>query len=621
MCAIFGYVLLKDNIGSKPDLHTLKRMGEILSHRGPDGEGFFMTDFAGVGFKRLSIVGLENGNQPIFNENKEICIVCNGEIFNYRELREQMSQRGHIFKTDSDCEVLVHLYEEYGFDFLDRLNGQFALVIIDISKKLVFGARDQFGIIPLYYTVVNDCILFSSEIKGLLVNDMVEKRVDLTGFDQFLSLPHLVSPRTMFENVKSLSPGHAMLADTQSGKSNVFKYWDVEYPMFDEEYPELSEDYYVEKLDILLNKSINYRSKADVEVGGFLSGGLDSSLISCILGGNSPGKKLFSIAFNQKGFSETEYQQMVVDKIQASHFKALFNTSDIAQRLERVIYHSEAPVKETYNTATLKLSELARKNGIKVILTGEGADELFAGYPSYRFDKFRKLRGNENISEQEKNLRYKVWGDADFKYEHDLVNLVNWKKSLLSDDLISSFDKFDFMNHEVVSHNMIAGRDPIHQRSYIDLKVRLADHLLSDHSDRMLMANSVEGRFPFLDIDLVKFLSKVPPEYKLKDFTEKYILKKLAHKYIPKEIINREKFIFIAPGSTYLLRENYDMISDLLSYETIKRQGYFNPDRVELLKKKYLSKDFQINTSIDIDEMIMVITFNLFLKVFNMPNL
>ncbi|MCL2051384.1 MAG: asparagine synthase (glutamine-hydrolyzing) [Lachnospiraceae bacterium] len=601
----------------------LMKMSDAFAHRGPDGEGYLVDQYYGLGFRHLNINGNLNNNKPFMNEDNSVQIVCNGRIYNHNHLREKLISKGHFLNSSSDLDVLVHMYEEYGMEMLNKLNGQFAFALIDRQEHKLFLVRDHFGIAPLYYTVLEDTIYFASEIKGLIANHQIERKVDLTGMDQFFSLPHPVSPRTMFKNIFSLPPGHYL--EAKEGFSEITKksYWDIDYPLVNESLTAYDESYYVDKLEGLLLNSVELRTQADVSVGAFLSGGLDSSLITCMMKKlSSEQRKIFSIYFENKEFSEQKYQKIVADQLGYEHFEEIFKIDDIAKRLENVVYHSEAPLKESFNSATLALSKMAKKENINVILTGEGSDELFAGYPSYRFDKLRnKRKWNEEASLEEKTLREKVWGDPLFKYETDFLEMRSSKNSLFSRFLNESYDEFDFTGHDFLSTAMIKGRHPIHQRSYIDLKVRLADHLISDHSDRMLMANSVEGRFPFLDIDLVNFIRYIPVGLKLNNFDEKYIVKQVAAKYVPEPIIKREKFIFIAPGSPFLLKQDYEWIMDLLSYETIKRQGYFDPDAVEHLKKKFVSPDFHLKTSIDIDYMLMVIMFCLYLKVFGIADL
>ncbi|MBA4053912.1 MAG: asparagine synthetase B, partial [Marivirga sp.] len=282
------------------------------------------------------------------------------------------------------------------------------------------------------------------------------------------------------------------------------------------------------------------------------------------------------------------------------------------------IYHCECPIKETYNTASLHLSKAVRENGLKVILSGEGADEFFAGYVGYRFDKMRaqNLLEPTSLTRDEYNLRDKVWGDGSYFYESNLVEGVQLRKCFYSERLRSSFEEINCLNHFIVDPKKIQGRDSLNKRAYIDYKLRLVDHLVSDHGDRMAMANSVEVRYPFLDKNLVEFSTRIPSDLKLNEFTEKYILRRLAEKSLPSEILNREKFGFVAPGSPYLLTQNIEYINDILSYNTIKRQDYFDADYIEGLKKQYRQNGFTINAPFETDLLIIVITFGILLEQF-----
>lgn len=621
MCGFVGYTDLKnEREASRP---LLAEMTERLFHRGPDSDGYFIEGVTGLGFRRLSIIDLTSGDQPIYNEDRSLVLLCNGELYNYRELRNTLQQKGHVFSTNSDVEVLLHLYEDEGVEFLNKLNGQFAFVIYDRKQKTLFLARDHFGVNPLFYSVADGTFIFGSEIKALLRHPAIERAVDLTGLDQVFTFPGLVSPRTMFKGVNSLPNGHYLLV--KNGNVKLTQYWDLDYPQAGDIARDKPESYYVEKLKYLFAQSVKYRLQADVPVGFYLSGGLDSSMIASMIRNVSPGvtRHSFSIGFNQTEICEAKYQRLMAEYTESAHHEIMFDWKEIAERLPRMIYHSECPVKETYNTCSMALSEAAKAAGITVILTGEGADELFAGYVGYRFDQFglraEKKHDLESLLEDE--LREKLWGDARLFYETEHYAFRELRSALYSDALNDSFDEFDCLNHLVVDKQRLLGRHFVHQRSYLDFKLRLADHLISDHGDRMALAHSVEGRYPFLDIDLVEFSKSIPPELKLNEFTEKYILKRVAEDLVPPEIINREKYGFHAPGTPYLLRQDIAWIDDLLSYERIKRQGYFNPDAIERLKKQYASEGFRLNLPFESDLLMTVLSFGIFLDTFEMPSL
>jgi asparagine synthase (glutamine-hydrolysing) len=620
MCGITGFMDLKN--GQKVEREVLERMTNRLAHRGPDSTGFFIDKSLGLGFRRLSIMDLEGGDQPIYNEDRSIVLLCNGEIYNYKELRSDLEQKGHLFRSKTDVEVLVHLYEELGVGLLEKLNGQFAFVIYDKRNNVLFLARDHFGINPLHYTLVNDLFIFGSEIKAILEHPSVRREVNLTGLDQILSFPGLISPQTMFKDIYSLKSGHYILI--KNSDIRIAEYWDLDYPQIGDGAQEKPESYYVERLSDLLAQSVKYRLQADVPVGLYLSGGLDSSLIAAMARRASESEiHSFSVAFEDKEICESKYQAMMVDHIGSVHHEITFDWAEIATRLEEMVYHCECPVKETFNTCSLALSDAARKAGLKVILAGEGADEIFAGYIGYRFDQFG-LRSNKQADLDtllEDEVRERLWGDKDIFYETDLYSLNEIKTALYSPELSRSFNEFDCLNFPPVNKGKLKGRHPLHQRSYLDFKLRLSDHLISEHGDRMILANSVEGRYPFLDIDLIEFAREVPPDLKLNQFVEKYILKKVAAPLLPDEIINREKFGFRSPGSPYLLRQKIDWIDDLLSYDRIKRQGYFNPDMVERLKTQYSQEGFKIHPHLEIDLLMVVLASTMLLDLFRLPNL
>jgi asparagine synthase (glutamine-hydrolysing) len=603
------------------DISLLALMADTLVHRGPDSDGYFLADGVALGFRRLSIIDLCDGNQPMSNEDDSVHLICNGEIFNYLALRRDLVARGHRFRSQSDIEVLVHLYEEEGEDLLSKLNGQFAFAIFDERRRRLLLARDHFGVIPLFYTVVKGTFIFASEIKAILTHPAVERRVDLTGLDQVFSLPGLVSPRTMFEGINSLPPGHYL--DVTDGNVCVREYWDVPYPRDAELNYDKSESYYADGLEENLLHSVRYRLQADVPAGAYLSGGLDSSLITSMMKAVSPEPRAtFSIAFEDSSFTEEKYQRLVVNHTGLPHQQIDFNTDDIADRLEQVVWHCECPVKESYNTTALALSNAAHSQGVRVILTGEGADELFAGYTSYRFDAFRSQQvSGKPVSVEESELRRKLWGDPEFCYENEQSPFKSVKQSLFSQQVNERYDDFDFTRFGLIQPRKLEGLHVLHRRSYLDMKLRLADHLLADHGDRMLLAHSVEGRYPFLDIDLVNFAAQIPPDLKLHGFREKYILRKVGEKYLPGQILNREKFAFAAPGSPHLLRQRIDWVQDLLSYQTIERQGYFNPDEVEKLKKRYSTPGFVLNIPHELDPLMIILTFGIFLEQFDMPYL
>lgn len=604
----------------------LRDMAQAIQHRGPDAFSTFVAGNVGFGFQRLSIIDLAHGHQPYFSEDGQVRLICNGEIYNYKELRAELQQRGFVFKTHCDVEVVLHGYMAYGTGIMERLNGQFAFAISDARNNRFLVARDHFGIAPLFYTLAEGVFIFGSEVKAILRHPLVRKEVDLTGLDQVFAFPGLVSPSTMFKNIRSLKPGHFLLI--QDGQLATHEYWDLDYPGEDHDHGNRSEASYIEELEAILLQSVRYRLNADVPVGFYLSGGLDSSLIGAMMKKINPDCEYqsFSIGFpglDNREIDERKYQRLVSAHIQSRHTEIPFDWLEIEGRLRDAIYFSECPLKETYNTCSLALSQAVRKNGIKVILTGEGSDELLGGYVGYRFDVQRRQQVAEKELEDflEEQMSQQIWGDGDFFYEKRHHEFRETVQALYSDEVNKGYDQFDCLRHLAIDTAKLNGRHHFHKRSYLDLKLRLSDHLVADHGDRVSYANSIEGRYPFLDVNLTNFVRQVPPHINLKNMVEKYLLKEVARKYLPAEIFTRQKQGFVAPGSPYLLRNNIEWINDLLSYDQIKRQGYFNPDTVERLKKMYRRDDFRLNLPFDSDLLIIVLTFNLFLEVFQMPDL
>ena len=311
MCGLAGFIDMRSE--RKPDQELLVRMTDKLVHRGPDSAGYFVDHYVALGFRRLSIIDLESGDQPIYNEDGSVVLMCNGEIFNYLELKKVLIQKGHSFRTNSDVEVLLHLYEEHGIDFLDKINGQFAFVIYDRKHRRLFLARDHFGINPLYYSIINGLFIFASEIKAILEHPQAPREVDLTGLDQTLSFPGLVSPRTMFKGIKSLKSGHYILVE--NGEISVREYWDLDYPPLGASSISKSENEYVDELKELLTRSVRYRLQSDVPVGFYLSGGLDSSLIGALINQVAPNTRRhsFSIGFTDADISETKHQRLMAE--------------------------------------------------------------------------------------------------------------------------------------------------------------------------------------------------------------------------------------------------------------------------------------------------------------------
>lgn len=614
MCGICGIINKTDDIQNYAEI--MQQMMKVLTHRGPDDAACHTEPGVLLGFVRLSILDLETGMQPMQNEDGTITAVCNGEIYNYRELRAELREKGHCFHTECDIEVITHLYEEYGTDFIKKLNGQFAIGLYDRRNDLLFLGRDHVGIAPLFYTQCGGSFLFASEMKSLLQYPGVRKEIDLTAVDQMMCFPGIIAPRTIFRDISSLESGHYLTL--QRGRLTKHEYWDL---LYDKDITFRTEEEAAEALRAELEKAVKYRLNASVPVGFYISGGLDSSIIASLINmvGSETIRHSFSIDFTQRDISERKYQQMVQKQVRSIHHERIFGISDIVSNLKDAVYYSESVLKETYNTASYVLSGLVHENQIKVVLTGEGADELFGGYVGYKFDKIRAAMGSKRASEltgADMEINEFLWGDPLFTYEKNHGSFAEQRKKLFSRAVAEQLDSFDCTKVPVVDTGRLAHMDLLQKRSYLDFKMRLSDHLLSDHGDRMAMGHSVEARYPFLDVNVMETAMRIPSEFKLSGFDEKHILKRIAKDIIPPDIIKRPKFAFVAPGSAEILRQKDPYIEEILSYEKIKQQGLFDPDYVEQLKQQYKQPDFKLNLPYDSDMLIIVMTMGILFDVF-----
>jgi asparagine synthase (glutamine-hydrolysing) len=599
-------------------------MADTLRHRGPDDEGFFGESIISFGFRRLSIVDLAAGRQPMFAADGRVVGICNGEIYNYAELRGDLESRGHRFRTRCDTELVPALFAEYGPEFARRINGQFAFAVFDReSRRLVLG-RDQVGVAPLFYAEHAGLLLFGSEIRALLSCPGLDRTVDLTALDQILTFPGLVSPRTIFGQVRSLPPGNVLVVDP--GKEpQIIKYWDLDYPVA-EDIPDRSLDECVEELDVALRQAVRYRLQADVPVGGYLSGGLDSSLIAAIVAdvAGSTTRHTFSITFPDRAIDERGPQRLMAQRLGTQHHETEVNPALLSDGLRDIVRCAEAPLRESYNVCSLLLSGMVREAGLKVVLTGEGADELFGGYVGYRLDLERGLEEPSGFDLEdmiEAEWRERLWGHPGFFYEKNYAASRENRQALYAEDLAARFETFDCLSTDLVDRSQLIGRHPFHIRSYLDFKLRMADHLLADHGDRVSFANSVEARYPFLDIGVIDVARRIPPALMVKDGGEKYVLKQVARRYLPAEIVDRKKFSFVAHSSARLLREKVPLVTELLDEERIRQDGYFNPAAIAHLKAHYLNPKAELNQTFEDDVLMVVLTFGILREQFGLPRL
>jgi len=594
-----------------------------IAYRGPDDCRVTCLPNAVLAFARLSIVDPEQGFQPITSESGFLTSMCNGEIYNHVELRRELEGRGHRFQGHSDCEVVVHLYEDIKEGAPGRLKGQFALIIYDSRSGEFFAARDRFGIVPLFYTIRDGVLIFASEVKAILEHPAVTRAVDLIALDQILMYPGLISPRTMFQGVESIPNGHHLLI--RDGMVRVTEYWDLHYPRMEDDSDSLDEEFVVGRLDELLTRAVDHRMHADVEVGAYLSGGLDSSLLVAKARALSPTARIrsFGVDFTDRQLSERSFQEAVTSALQLEHQTVTIDENAIASGLRMAVRHSECPLKETYNVAAFALSGLVRSAGLKAVIAGQGSDELFAGYVGYRFDEFDPQRRRVATGERqlrESTMRQHLWGCEDFWYERDYRAYAQKRSRLFSRNVREELGVLGCLEEPPIRHERIAGLHPLHRRSYVDYKLRLCDHLLADHGDRMALGNSVECRYPYLDEDVVDFVRLIPPHLKLRDFEEKYILKRIARPLLPERVVTREKFGWWAPGGVALLGSG-SSITSFLDVAEVARQGYLNPKSVAELVATYADPHFSTDVSFQEDILVFALTLGLFLDEFSLPSL
>jgi asparagine synthase (glutamine-hydrolysing) len=592
----------------------------IIRHRGPDQIGLYLDEWVGLGNARLSIIDLKTGQQPITNEDESLWIVFNGEIFNYVELRPELERLGHRFATNTDTEVILHLYEEFGPDCLTRLNGQFALAIWDASDQTLFLARDRLGIRPLFYTLTDDALIFGSEIKAILAEPRVQADLDPVALDQIFIFWSPLSPRTIFRYIVEVPAGHYLLA--RRGRVVVERYWQLSFPTTkgDGITPLAEEDYLAEFRDLLVDAT-QIRLRADVPVGAYLSGGVDSSTIAAIIRNYTPNRlDTFSIAFSDPDFDESEYQRQMARFLGTDHQVVFATHADIGRIFPEVIWHTETPIMRTSPAPLFLLSKLVRDHHYKVVLTGEGADEFLAGYNIFKEAKVRRFWARQPESSVRPLLLKRLYpyisdlskGSGTYLAAFfreglaevdapDYSHAIRWRNTgrarrFFSNDLRRAIEAQATPPDQPLVYPPDFNRwDPLHRAQYLEITIFLSQYLLSSQGDRMGMAHSVEGRFPFLDHRLVEFCNRLPPRLKLRGLTEKYLLKELGRQWLPAEIWRRPKrpyrapihrSFFPLPQSEQQGDQTPEYVRELLSPEQIKATGLFKATAVNQLVNK-----------------------------------
>lgn len=585
-----------------------------LRHRGPDDFGIYTDKSAGLAHTRLSIIDLVSGQQPMHNEDKSLSIVFNGEIFNYIELRNDLIKRGVRFHTQSDTEVLLRLYEQKREDCVHDLNGQWAFAVWDKRKETFFLSRDRLGVRPLFYTVADGAFLFASEIKSIFAVPGIAREIDPVTLDQIFAFWVSIPPQTIFKNILELPPGHSLTV--QDKQVCTKKYWNLDFPPATEagsHGPAAEEHYVTDLLDLLIDAA-RIRLRSDVPVGAYLSGGLDSSLITALIKKftDSP-LKTFSVAFDDVEFDESSYQNDVVDFLCTHHYEVHCDYDDIASVFPSVIWHTEKPILRTAPAPLYILSELVRNHGYKVVLTGEGADEMFGGYDIFKETKirrfcaarpestfrpllYRRLYPYQQATQKQPDAYLSAFFQA---HPQDRSNeffshMPRWQmtsrlKLFFSDDIKAQVGAQDVSNaiRSTLPGDYFAW-DGFCQAQYLESAYLLPGYILSSQGDRVAMAHSVEGRFPFLDYRVVEFASKIPPSLKMKVLNEKYLLKRCASGLLPTNITKRHKQPYRAPdGKSFFQGRTHEYVDTLLSGDRIRQDGLFDSLAVDHLVAKF----------------------------------
>ena len=596
MCGICGKLMLGNEATVSPEL--VKAMADTIYHRGPDDDGYYVSGPIGLGFRRLSIIDLQRGHQPVSNEDGTVQIIFNGEIYNYQELRAFLLSKGHVFKTQSDTEVIVHLYEEFGPPCVEKLRGMFAFAIWNENTKTLFLARDRVGIKPLYYCLTDTSLVFASEIKAILADPSIAREIAPEMIDRFLTFLYVPGQETLLKGIRKLAPGHYLLV--KDGKAVVEQYWDLRFAETTR-----SQSLKDAEADLmsLLAEAVELHMIADVPVGVLLSGGVDSTgVLSLAAHGTDKAISSFTVGFSGGEVAdERPYARLAAKTFGTQHYEMTISADDFAAFLPQYVWHMEEPVCEPPAIALYYVSKLARSH-VKVLLSGEGGDEAFAGYSNYRnlvwlerikrglsplngaaarglsfADSLLHLPGMAKyvplMNDRFPNYYYSRTSNP-YRYSGNRLGKV------YSADFAQAIDHEHSLEpvRELQAH--VRGQNTLDAMLYIDTKTWLPDDLLIK-ADKMTMANSVELRVPLLDHKVLEFAASLPPSFKLNGFNLKYILKSVLSQKIPKEIRNRKKTGFPVPYESWLRNDLKSVVWDVLMDRRTLERGYFSKDGVE----------------------------------------
>jgi len=603
MCGICGiYNFFQNN--SQFLEEQIKKMCQVMTHRGPDDEGYYLDEKIGLGMRRLAIIDLITGHQPIHNEDESIWVILNGEIYNFKELREELIRKGHKFYTNSDTETIVHLYEEEGENVANKLNGMFAFAIWDKKNRILLLARDRLGIKPLHFFQKNNIFIFASEIKSILVTDYYKKEIDFDALSKYFSFEYIPAPQTIFKDIKKLLPGHLIVINND--KIKIKKYWDVRY-----EYEIKDENYYTEQIYERLREAVKKRLISDVPLGVFLSGGIDSSTVTYLMSQVSNSQiRTFSIGFEEQSFNELEYARIMAKYVRSEHKEFVVKSKMVKELVPILMKYLDEPLADASIIPTYIISKLAREF-VTVALAGDGGDELFAGYDTYKayqiarfYRKVPKFIRNYIIKNlvnilpaSSKRLSFEFKAKkfiSGIDYPPEISNYIWWgaynpseKDKLFSDDF-KSLIKEDPYSPVFFHLKNYKPENMLDRLGYLDIKLYLQDDLLVK-VDRMSMANSLEIRVPFLDHNFVEFVTSIPYNLKLKGLKTKYILKKTMEAHLPRKVLYRKKIGFDIPLGVWIRKELKDFTLEILSKENLNRHGFFNYSYIEKILKEHFS--------------------------------
>ncbi len=613
MCGIAGSVALEDGLPA-PELDDLVAMISAVRHRGPDEHGLYRDQKAGLGHARLSIIDVESGHQPMPNEDETLWVVFNGEIFNHVELRVELEALGHRFRTRSDTEVIVHAWEAWGERAFGRFNGQFAIALWDAGTETLVLSRDRLGIRPLFMCEHGGRLWFASEVKALFAGDpTIPREFHPDGLAEAFTFWATSSPQTVFAGVTELVPGH--VRTISRGRSTERAYWEPRYPQDGHGGFEGTLEDATSMVRAQLDEAVRLRMvRSDVPVGCYVSGGLDSSLLATLAHGSHQDQlQTFAIRFEDPEFDESPFQRSVAATIDSDHHELTVTRRQIAEAFPEVVYHAEQPLLRTAPAPLFLLSRMVHEAGIKVVLTGEGADEVFAGYDLFREAKVRRFWGRRPDSEvrplllerlypyiarspvAQRSLAREYFGrDRQDWQEPGFGHRPRWQATAALQRLFRP-ELRDAASVDVVER-MLASLPPefatwsyLAQDQYLETRTLLGGYLLSSQGDRMLMANSVEGRFPYLDPHVVELANALPARYKLRGLEEKLVLKRVARGLVPAPVLQRPKQPYRAPDAAVFVGSDAPAwVSDIMSDSAVMAAGVFDPDAVGRLWRKCL---------------------------------